>query len=410
MTAQSAVAAPDSRRAGRGSVFALGALYAALFFAYGAHLPYWPAWLAARGVSPTLLGGVLAAGYLIRVVLLPVIAAWASRHGDVRPTIRLLLGAASAGFAVAALAGDTVAAAVVLTFATSLMLLPLTPLIDSLAVDHARAGRVIYGRVRVVGSVSFIATNLVVGALLSRYGIEVVPWWLVGAALLGLLAAVLVPRAPQLRATPPAVDASPPPAAAGSWMASIPQVLRTPGVVRVLVAAGLVQASHAVYYGLGTVHWQHLGLSAERIGQLWGLAVVAEVVLFARADVVERRWRPEALIIFGGVVGAVRWVVTAFDPPLALLAPLQVLHAASFAATHLGAVGFVARVVSPALAPTAQGIYSALASGLFLGLVTLAAGPLYSVVGGRAYLMAAAVAVIGVLSLLFGRGPRQQVG
>jgi PPP family 3-phenylpropionic acid transporter len=43
------------------------------------------------------------------------------------------------------------------------------------------------------------------------------------------------------------------------------------------------------------------------------------------------------LILLGAGGGLIRWSITAFDPPLALLFALQLLHGLSFAATLLGA-------------------------------------------------------------------------
>ena len=61
------------------------------------------------------------------------------------------------------------------------------------------------------------------------------------------------------------------------------------GFVLFIVAAGLIQSSHAVLYGFGTLHWLAAGYDKDTIGLLWAVGVVAEVMLFAAA---------------GGVLGA----------------------------------------------------------------------------------------------------------
>ena len=65
----------------------------------------------------------------------------------------------------------------------------------------------------------------------------------------------------------------------------------------------------------------------------------------------------------GGLGGSLRWAVMAFDPPALLLPPLQLLHAASFGASHLGALMYLARAVPAGQSATAQG-YLAIALGL----------------------------------------------
>ena len=89
---------------------------------------------------------------------------------------------------------------------------------------------------------------------------------------------------------------------------------------------------------------------------LWGLGVAAEIVLFAFSGRLPKSLRPTTLLAIGGLGAIVRWTAMAFDPPTALLPALQILHAASFGAAHLGMMGFLARAVPRELAATAQGV------------------------------------------------------
>lgn len=73
------------------------------------------------------------------------------------------------------------------------------------------------------------------------------------------------------------------------------------------------------------------------------------------------------------------------------------LHAATFAAAHLGAIGIIGRATGRGLTATAQGIYAALAGGLLMGIATVAAGEVYGQFGGRAYLPMALLAAVGAL-------------
>lgn len=53
------------------------------------------------------------------------------------------------------------------------------------------------------------------------------------------------------------------------------------------------------------------------------------------------------------------------------------------------------------LAATAQSLYGALSSGVVMGVMTLAAGPLYQAFGGQAYLLSAAAGALGLLGALY---------
>src|SRR5262245_21683990 len=118
----------------------------------------------------------------------------------------------------------------------------------------------------------------------------------------------------------------------------------------------MIQSSHALYYGFSTMQWRGEGLDGVLIGALWGLGVAAEVALFALSGRLPGWLSPTAMLAIGGAGAVVRWSAMAFDPPTALLPPLQLLHACSFAATHLGMMGFMARAVPRELAATAQGL------------------------------------------------------
>jgi len=106
------------------------------------------------------------------------------------------------------------------------------------------------------------------------------------------------------------------------------------------------------------------------------------------------------LLAIGGVGAIIRWTAMAFDPPLAALPLLQILHAASFGAAHLGAMGFLARAVPRELAATAQGLVATV-SGIVTASATAISGLLYAASGSLAYLVMAAMALVGLMSALY---------
>ena len=59
----------------------LSAFYAAMFLVAGIQLPFWPVWLAARGLSAREIGIVLAAAIWVRVFATPAIGAISDRLG-----------------------------------------------------------------------------------------------------------------------------------------------------------------------------------------------------------------------------------------------------------------------------------------------------------------------------------------
>jgi PPP family 3-phenylpropionic acid transporter len=179
------------------------------------------------------------------------------------------------------------------------------------------------------------------------------------------------------------------------------RLLARPPLLMFLLAAALIQGSHGVYLGFGTLHWRSIGLSDGTIAALWVEGVVAEILLFYWGARLLGRLGPLGLLALGGGAGVLRWLGTAFAAGLPALALLQLLHGLTFGAAHLGAMHHLARRLPAGQAATGQALYSALVGGLGQGFALLLAGALYGTMGGMAYLAMAAVAAAGAAVALF---------
>jgi MFS transporter, PPP family, 3-phenylpropionic acid transporter len=363
----------------------LAFFYAAMFSLTGVQLPFWPAWFAGRGLTAAEIGILLAVAQWLKLAVNPLAGIAADRSAAPRRVMLLLSLGAVAGFALLPAAhGFTLL--LPLGALTACCLSPLSPLGDHVALAAAATGRLDYGRVRLWGSLGFIATTLLAGRLVQAYGIDSVAPLLAATAVLVLAACAVMP----------AERSAPAAAPAGAW-----RTLARPSFALFLAAAALIQGSHAVYYGFGTLYWRRLGIADDRIALLWAEGVVAEIALFYWGAPLLRRLGPEKLLALGGGAGLLRWAATGFATTLPMLVPLQLLHAFTFGATHLGAMHHLARRLPPAQAATAQALYATVVGGLGQGLLMLLAGGLYGAFGGSAYLAMAAVAAIGAgLALL----------
>ena len=122
--------------------------------------------------------------------------------------------------------------------------------------------------------------------------------------------------------------------------------------------------------------------------------VVAEILLFSVSGFFVAPLGPMALLMLAGISGVARWTVLAQTTDMTSLVAVQVLHAITFGAVHLGAMHFVARNAPPGLSATAQGLYAS-ASGLAMGLAMIGAGSLFANFGGKAFFAMAIVSAIG---------------
>ncbi|MBI5163541.1 MAG: MFS transporter [Magnetospirillum sp.] len=356
----------------------LSTYYIAVFTAVGIHLPFWPVWLADKGMTAAQIGIISAITYLSRIVINPIMGHLVDRRGDRRRPMIALATAATLAFLMFSLVDGFIPILIVTALAIGLWA-AIMPVGESLAMMTVHHHRLDYGRVRLWGSLAFIAAATLCGRLLTGVPPGVLVW-LIGAAM-GLTALICV-ALPDLRATPPGGT----PAPFRPLLVSVPFLL-------FLATGSFNNAAHTVYYGFATLHWRAAGIGDDVIGLLWSEGVVAEIVLFAFSGPVVRRLGPGGLLLIAALCGVVRWLALGATTALPALAVIQVLHAATFGCAHLGAMHFLQRAIPTGLSARAQGLYASVAVGLAPGLMSPLTGWLYQTLGGGAYAVMAALSL-----------------
>jgi PPP family 3-phenylpropionic acid transporter len=355
----------------------------------GIQLPFFPLWLKAKGLDAGQIGLVLAAPMLLRVLAIPVATRAADRRDALREAIIVASCLSVAGYLMLGLASG--AAAIFIAYAiASLAYTPVMPLTETYALKGLTARGRAYGPVRLWGSAAFIAGTFLAGFAADAFPARHLIWLiLAGTVLIALSAATLQPL------TSHAMPASEQPGPRRS-------LLRNPGFIAVLAAASLIQASHAVYYGFSALAWRAQGLDGTAIAALWALGVIAEIVLFAVSGRLPPFFEPTVLLTIGALGATIRWAAMAFDPPGLVLPALQLLHALSFGATHLGALTYLSRHVPAGQGATAQG-YLAIALGAAMAAATGLSGVLYQAFGSLSYAAMALSAIGGGVCALVAR-------
>ncbi|SFV14784.1 MFS transporter, PPP family, 3-phenylpropionic acid transporter [Methylobacterium sp. 174MFSha1.1] len=351
-------------------------VYAALYAGYGLTTPFLPALLSQRGLSPTEVGLVLAAGTGIRLAAGPLAGRLADRLAAGRAVLAAC-AALSGASALLYLAGHGFAGLLLAGLVHAAATAPLAPLADALALPAAGAARFAYGTVRGAGSAAFIAGTLVAGQVTGWLGLAALP--VAGALAFAALAGATL-RLPGAAAPAGA------PVTAGAGL-----LLRAPGFRRLVAVAALVVGSHAVHDAFAVIRWREAGLSAGTASLLWAEAVAAEVLVFlVLGPPLLARLGPAGALALAAGAGILRWSVAALTVALPALAGIQALHGLTFALLHLAAMRILGQTVPSALAATAQTLYGTLGLGLATTLATLAAGPLYGALGAGAFWVMAA--------------------
>lgn len=372
-----------------GFAWRMSLFYGAIFLLIGFHLPYFPVWLDWRGLSPGEIGIVLSSPLAVRIFVTPVISFAADRIGDRRLVLILLSWGALLCLFLFTISGGfwSILAVAILAamFWTSIM-----PITEAVAMDGVRRSGHDYGRMRLWGSLSFIAASFGGGVALQYWGAPAALWLVLSSCAFIVIAAHLLPRPAgkgRLKAatTPPQIR-----------VRDAMLLIRSPLFLLFLFATGLTQSTHGVYYAFGTIHWQSLGISSGIIGFLWATGVIAEILLFLYSGRILRAVGTVNFIWLAALAAIIRWTITAFDPPLWVLFPAQILHGLTFGAAHLGAVHFISDAIPEEMMGTAQGLYAAFAAGICMGAAILASGPLYQALGSYAYLVMAGVAIVSL--------------
>jgi PPP family 3-phenylpropionic acid transporter len=368
----------------------LSFLTASVYATIGIHLPFFPLWLASRGLTAPEIAEIAAVPPLVRLVANLVLPPRADRSGDIPGMLTFCaLGTACAYAAMGLIDGFwlILAAVAALAFAQG----PVIPLADALILNEvrrrARAGfaALDYARVRGWGSASVLVMMIMGGEIVGLLPAEAVVWLLAGTALTTtLVARQCARRLPRSQA---------------GVLSATPLAGRLPHALTIAlfaIAAATIQASHALLYVFASLQWRGEGFSDGFIGLLWAAGVATETLFFLFLGPRLGDSHAFALLLTGGAVAIFRWLCMAAAPGAVVLVGLQMLHAATYGATQLGAVYLLSRLAGPQRRAQAQGWLSA-AGALSLAAVTFWSGFLQVEYGRGAYLFMAGIALAGLI-------------
>jgi PPP family 3-phenylpropionic acid transporter len=252
------------------------------------------------------------------------------------------------------------------TILSSLMPLGESATVHALFKDNSFDKR--YGRLRLWGSIGFIAMVLCAGELFQRKGIELYP--LVGTVVLITLALVtFLLHEPKMERRK-------------MVKGELLVVLFNPDVRWFLLSGFFMQFAHAALYVFYSLYLANLGYDKLQIGLFWALGVSAEVLFFYFQSKVLSRVDPEVVLQASFGIGVIRFALMAFLPFTAILIIAQLLHAGTFAAHHSAATKLLQRWFTGPLQARGQALMATVSygfggtlGGLFAGWIWEASQP-----------------------------------
>ncbi|MGR9107185.1 MAG: MFS transporter [Gammaproteobacteria bacterium] len=329
----------------------LSAFYVFYFAALGALLPYWSLYLESLGFDASQIGELIALLVGTKIIA-PNIWGWiADRSGRSIQVIRTASLVTTIAFLGTFLdSGFLWMAGVTLVF--SFFWNAALPQFEALTFLHLKHDPHGYSRVRLWGSIGFVVSVFWAGRFLDERTISALPP-VIAVLLAGIwLASLAVPGKPASIAAP------------GSSTGFV-GLLRKPVVVAFLVVVCLAQVAHGPYYVFYSIDLKDHGYDNGRIGQLWSLGVIAEIVLFVYMPALLKRSTLRLILLLSVLAGSVRWILIGYcvDQPLVLVFA-QILHAMTFGSTHIAAVHIVHRYFRDGSHGRGQALYSSMSFGL----------------------------------------------
>ena len=325
------------------------------FAALGLFNPYAPLWFKDLGFSTWAIGGIAALQSCTRIVG-PYGWGWLGDHTGRRVFfIRVACAGCVLSAASLTLAHSLwpVTAITALLFLANSGIVPLyeTSLAHLLSNQQGLdAGK--YGRVRVWGSVGFIASVTGYGYGLERLGVQAFPWIMAGMNLLLLWAALRLPRGHEQ-----VVHDEPAPA--------VLPLLKQPEVAWFFASIFFTVLAHASVYAFLSLYLVHLGYGKTAIGALWAVAVAVEILFFWSQGHFFGRLSPQGWLQVVAAVTTARFAATAGAGHLGwVLLLAQMSHAVTFAAHHAACISMVHQLFPGRARGRGQALYTVLGYGL----------------------------------------------
>ncbi len=344
--------------------------YVGFFAAVGALVPYLPLYYRGLGFQLGEIGGILALGPLMGLVLAPGWGALSDRH---RGAPRVFLGAtltALAGVGLLALGPDRILV-IVGAAALGAGMAGMMPILDARALEAAGPGRAGYGPVRAWGSIAYIVGAVTTGLLADAVGLRVLfailAACLVGTGIVGLGLKPSVARTALVPVKRPMRDAG--------------RLFGPGGLGLFLLGAFLTWLGMSGVLSFMSLRFGELGAGPTIVGLSGAIAAGVEVPLMLRYPALTARFGPTRLLIAGAGFLALRSLVAALaTEPLGLLVA-SAFAGCGYALFFVGGVTYVSNRVPPELAATAQGIFQGVGSSLSQVTAALLGGAIAALVG-----------------------------
>ena len=340
------------------------------FLTWGIFLPYWSGWLIGeKGLTVSDVSFMMSAGLVARGITTLFIFPYLLRVWSSKRLINVL-GIATFVSLVLYIPSQSFAALLIVTLLIHMFYPVLMPALDSAASVLVQSRQLNhYGKSRSWGSIGFVVGGMLLTMFTGAFGDGFILW--------GMMFGVIVFMALSLFQTPEVLTVKPERTSTQSFAMRDLFKIKHFGLVLLIVI--LLQAAHASYYNYGYIYLQEIGAPKYLIGIIINIAVISEIIFFAKADTTFSKFSVGSLLTLAALGSTVRWILVFAFPSVIVFTISQALHAASFAMGHYAFMKYLTKNVPPLQVPNAQGMYSAFALSWSTAVFTVLGGYLYEI-------------------------------
>ena len=337
------------------------------FTTIGIIVPYWGLYLKYLGFSAMQIGELMAILLVTKVIAPNVWAAVADRaaikHGSALGILRFATGMTLLSYLLMTFANQYWSIAIGM-FAFCVFWNACLPQMEAATLNQLDNKREKYGEIRLWGSIGFIVTVMIVGAVIDFGGPQLVfPAGAVSMLAMFLSSFWLVHRAnrQQLLAV---VDLE-------HMQKKVPlKELLNKRVILLLMLCFFMQMSHSPFYTFYSIYLESYGYSKFHIGILWSSGVVFEIFVFLVGYRLLRKYELTNLLSFTFFVAGVRWCLVAYFPENSIIMFVaQMMHALTYGLYHIVMIQLIDRFFVGRYQIRGQALYSSITFGLGVAVV-----------------------------------------
>lgn len=259
---------------------------------------------------------------------------------------------------------------------------PLISFLEAFAMDSLGRDKKRYGRMRLWGSLAFIAVVLALGRIIDLYSVKIILSLILAGSWVQALVSLGFPANI--------------PTARINFRTGLKKLLSRK-VTLFFACAFLMLVSHSAYYGFFSIHLNQLGYDNFFIGLCWTMAVGAEIVAMFFSERIFKRFNYEKVLLFSFAVAVLRWSGLWVVQSAAGILALQITHAVTYGTFHMASILYVDALAPAETKTIAQAANNAVTYGLGLMVGFFISGALYEHIGSPALF-----AVCGLVALLGG--------